>query len=167
MPGVDARPDPDRPASRALAYVVACQPLHERLRDAAIQLGGLSLAAMLPRAAEVDAETPLRMASETLAETREAILGIRVPAAARHHHHHMSAAAEALGRVAGLMADDGLARGGAEARREASAALREATDHLRHAANAMPGFETVDLRHSCCAAHARTVLSAEPAELNF
>ena len=164
---MDARLDPDQLASRILAYVVACQPLHERLRGVAIQLGGLSLAAMLPRQEEFDAETPRRMASRTLAEAREELRGIQVPDAARHHHHHMSAAAEALSRVAGLMADGGLVRGEERSRREASAALRDATDHLRHAANALPGFEIADLRHSCCAAHAGAVLSAEPAELNF
>jgi hypothetical protein len=31
----------------------------------------------------------------------------------------------------------------------------------------MPGFETVDLKNACCAAHAAAVLAAEPVELKF
>ncbi|MCB1501072.1 MAG: hypothetical protein KDK07_15010 [Bauldia sp.] len=154
-------------AEAPLRYVVACQPVHDRLREAATQLGGLSLMTMLRRDGGFDLETPLRMASETVAEAGEALGGLAVPDAAAHHFHHMTAAARALNGVVGRMGAGGAARASDAARREISAALRAAADHLRFAANAMPGFETVDLKHACCAAHAAAVLAAEPVELKF
>ena len=163
---MNAISDMNRLAARPLAYVVACQPLHGRLRDVAIQLGGLSLIAMLPRRDGFDGEAPLRAAADALAGIRAEVLDLAVPPPAAHHHRHMAAALAALARVAALLGR-GPGSGGEDVRREISAALRAGTDHIRHAANAMPGFETVDLRHSCCAAHAAAVLSAEPAELRF
>ena len=154
-------------AEAPLRYVVACQPLHDCLREAAIQLGGLSLMIMLRREDAFDLETPLRMASGTVAEAGEALRAVAVPDAAAHHFHHMSEAAQALARVVGLMEAGALARAGEATRRGISVGLAAATDHLRHAANAMPGFETVDLKNACCAAHASAVLAAEPVELKF
>ena len=69
-------------AEAPLRYVVACQPVHERLREAAIQLGGLSLMTMLRREDAFDLETPLRIASGTVAEAGEALRDLAVPDAA-------------------------------------------------------------------------------------
>lgn len=154
-------------AEAPLRYVVACQPVHERLREVATQLGGLSLMAMLRRDGTFDLETPLAMAAATLAEASASLRGIVVPGAAAHHFHHMSEAARALDRVARLMSGGAVARSSDSARRGISDGLGSATAHLRHAADAMPGFETVDLKNACCAAHAAAVLAAEPVELKF
>lgn len=159
--------DIDDLADAPLRYVVACQPLHDRMREAVVQLGGLSLLAMLRREAAFDIDTPLRVASAAVAEAGAALRDLAVPRAAAHHFHHMDAAARALDRVAALMGEGALARAGDTARREISAGLKRAADHLGFAAAAMPGFETVDLKHACCAAHASAVLAAEPVELKF
>jgi hypothetical protein len=156
--------DVDRLADASLRYVLACQPLHERLRDAATQLGGLSLMVMLRRDGGVDRATPLRDLTAGLDATSDALAAIRVPAAAAHHAHHMIEATAALRSVARL-----LAPGAADeaARAGISIALRSATDHLRFAARALPGFEMVDLTQSCCAAHAAALPPATTNELRF
>lgn len=160
--------DIDRLADAPLRYVLACQPIHERLRDAATRLGGLSLMVMLRPAGGIDSETPLQATTSIIEEASEALAALPVPASAAHHLHHMTEAAVALGRVAALLAP-GPHGGTDEAARTAiSAGLRSATDHLRHAARALPGFEMVDLTQSCCAAHAAAARGHEPAnELRF
>jgi hypothetical protein len=154
-------------ADATLRYVVACEPAFERLRGTATQLGGLALIAMLRREGAFDTETPRRMAAETLAAARATLAALTVPAAAAHHFHHVDAAAAALAGIVAVMGRGQHDRDGNAARREISARLRTATEHLRHAENAMPGFETVDLRHSCCAAHAAAVFAAAPTDLRF
>lgn len=167
MPAMTSPAEAERLADATLRYVVACEPAFERLRETATQLGGLALIAMLRREGAFDTETPRRMAAETLAATRAMLATLTVPAAAAHHFHHVGAAAAALEAVVGVMGWGQLDRSGEAARREISARLRTATEHLRHAENAMPGFETVDLRHSCCAANAPALLAAEPTDLRF
>jgi len=165
MPVATTASDQTRGAE-PLAYVVACQPLHERLRDAVIQLGGLSLMTMLRREGAFDRETPLRLVREALAGTGQALGGLPVPPSAAHHHHHMREACCAAGRAADLIADQRLGRDAETANRDLSRELRAATDHLRHASRALPGFEMVDLAQSCCAAHAAAP-AAETTELRF
>jgi hypothetical protein len=167
MPVVTSPAETERLADATLRYVVACEPVFERLRGTAMQLGGLALIIMLRREGAFDAETPRRMAADTLAAAQAVLATLAVPAAAAHHFHHVDAAAAALEDVVGVMARRPLDRDGEAARREISARLRTATEHLRHAESAMPGFETVDLRHSCCAAHATAVFAAEPTDLRF
>lgn len=154
-------------AEAPLRYVMACQPVHDRLREAAVQLGGLSLMTMLRHDGAFDIETPLRMAVDTVAAAGETLRGLVVPERAAHHFHHMTEAARALDRIGRRMDAGTLARTSEAARREISAGLKAAADHLRFAADAMPGFQTVDLKHACCAAHAAAVLAAEPVELKF
>lgn len=157
----------DETDARSLPYVVACQPLHARLRDVVTQLGGLSLMTMLRREGAFDRETPLRLVRAALTETGEALGGLRVPPRAAHHHHHMSEACRAAACAADLIADLRLGRDAEAARRDLSRELRAATDHLRHASRALPGFEMVDLTQSCCAAHGAMALEAETTELRF
>jgi hypothetical protein len=150
--------DLDRPAGAVHRYIVDCQPLFERLRESATQLGGLSLMLFLWSEAAFDFETPLSMAATNVTEASEALAALPLPDAARHHFHHVTEAAEALVRVAALLGIGPILRQDEKSRREISWSLRAATDHLRFAACAMPGFETVDLRHSCCAVHQRAPL---------
>ncbi len=160
--------DVDRLADAPLRYVLACQPIHERLREAATRLGGLSLMVMLRPDGSIDREAPLQAASLIVEEASGALAALPVPAAAAHHAHHMTEAATALGRVAALLAPAPHGSADEAARTAVSAGLRSATDHLRHAARALPGFEMVDLTQSCCATHAAAARGLETAnELKF
>ncbi len=150
----------------ALAYVVACQPLHERLRDVVTQLGGLSLMTMLRREGAFDRETPLRLVREALGNIGEALRALPVPHRAAHHHHHMTEACRAAAGAADLIADRRLTGNEEAARLALSRELRAATDHLRFASRALPGFEMVDLTQSCCAVHAAAP-GTEATELRF
>jgi hypothetical protein len=161
-----SRPSDEDQSAAPLRYVVACQPVHERLRDLVTQLGGLSLMVMLRREGAFDRDTPLRRAREALSELREALRGLPVPHRAAHHHHHMFEACHAIGRAGDLLAGDPLTRDAEAARLALSRELRSAADHLRHASRALPGFEMVDLTQSCCAAHAAR-LPAETSKLRF
>lgn len=159
----------DRLADAPLRYVLACQPIHDRLRGAATQLGGLCLMAMLRGQAGVDRDRSLRGAAAMVAEAAESLSALPVPTAALHHFHHMTEATAALRRVAALLASAPPLAGADDAVRSGiSAGLRSATDHLHHAARALPGFEMVDLTQSCCGAHAAAQRGLEPAnELTF
>jgi hypothetical protein len=164
---VATKPTDEGRGTEPLSYVVACQPLHERLRDLVTQLGGLSLMVMLRREGAFDRETPLRLARDALSETGETLGGLPVPPRAAHHHHHMTEAARAAGRAADLIAGDRLTPDAEAAKRALSRELRAAADHLRYASRALPGFEMVDLTQSCCAAHTAAAPGTETTELRF
>jgi hypothetical protein len=164
---VAMRPTDEGRGAEPLGYVVACQPLHERLRVLVTQLGGLSLMTMLRREGVFDRETPLRLAREALSETGETLRALPVPPRAAHHHHHMTEACRAAGRASDLIAGDRLTLDAEAARLTLSRELRAATEHLRFASRALPGFEMVDLTQSCCAAHAAAAPGTETTELRF
>ena len=165
---VASRPSDDSLVAEPLQYIVACQPVHERLRGLLTQLAGLSLMTMLGREATFDRETPLRLVRASLSEAEEMLGGLPVPPRAAHHHHHVSAACRAISRACDMVSCDPITRNTEPAKRELSRQLRSAADHLRFASGALPGFEMVDLTQSCCAAHAATTLQAENAtELKF
>jgi hypothetical protein len=166
MPAATRPCEEGRRRDERLAYVVACQPLHERLRDLVTQLGGLSLMIMLRREGAFDRDTPLRLARAGLAEAGEMLRGLPVPARAAHHHRHMTEACRAARRASDIIADIRLTRDEEAAKRALSRELRSAADHLRHASRALPGFEMVDLTQSCCATHAAAA-GPETTELRF
>ena len=158
----------DQLAGALLRYVLACQPLHDRLRDAATQLGGVALMVMSRRDKTFDLEQPRRIAAGMIEEIGDALGALPVPDGAAHHFHHMTAAAEALRRVAELLAPAVLARLDDAGRIAISGRLRATTDHLRYASAALPGFEMADLAQSCCAAHgARALPAGTTTELKF
>jgi hypothetical protein len=156
----------DESDARSLPYVVACQPLHEQLRDVVTQLGGLSLMTMLRREGAFDRTTPLRLVREALGSIGEALRDLTVPHRGAHHHHHMTEACRAAAGAADLIADRRLTKNEEAARLALSRELRAATDHLRFASRALPGFEMVDLTQSCCAVHAAAA-GKEATELRF
>jgi truncated hemoglobin YjbI len=153
----------DRIAAACFPYTAESRPLHDRLKEVLTQFGGIALQVMLHRAGTFDMDTPLRHAGEALSELRQALQGLPVPAEAAHHHHHLCEAAREAGRAHDLIATARKVEADEGKRRELAAALRRAADHLRFATRILPGFEIVDFKQSCCAAHA-TTLRAEPVE---
>jgi len=146
---------PRRPpfADPTLDYMTACGPLQARIRDVLTQLAGFAFLLATRRGRSAPPAGPLDLARTEAAALAEELAALRPPGEAAHHFHHLSAAAEALGRSVRL-GYACLAAGAGEVDRDGlTAALRAATDHLRATARLLPGFELVDLRQACCAAH--------------
>ena len=160
-------PSDEATVAAPFLYVVGCQPVHEALRDVLTRLGGLAMMTMLRREGAFDRSTPLLLVRDILEEAGDTLRGLAVPAEAAHHHYHMARAAEAIDRVCHLLGADPLLRAADPARQELSVELRSAADHLRLASRALPGFEMVDLRLSCCAAHGVAPSRETITELNF
>jgi hypothetical protein len=157
----------DQIHAQCFSYTMATRPLHERLRAVLTQLSGLSLLVILRRVGAFDVEAPLRLAGDELADVLDALRDIEVPEEARHHHHHMLIGTRAIGRVHALVVTATGVGLGDSGRRELSTVLSEAADQLRHATRALPGFEMVDFRQSCCAAHAPAFRREVPERLAF
>lgn len=145
-------------ADPVLSYVLAARPVHERLREALIQLSAFALLeATQPTRAKLDTSV-LDRAREALKQPAAETAALRVPSGAMHHHHHLRGAVAALERALsagysrGIDHDDAL-----------FAAVNEAERQLRAATRALPGFEIVDLTQACCAMHAGITSNAQPA----
>lgn len=152
--GVDVLQPRRRPfADPTLDYMAACGEVQARIRDVLTQLAGFAFLLATRRGRPVPGAGPLDLARVEAAEVAERLATLRPTDEAAHHFHHLSSAAEALGRSIRL-GYACLSAGADEADRSAfTAALRAATEHLRATGRILPGFELVDLRQACCAAH--------------
>jgi len=146
-----------------MRYMAASGDVQTHFRDVLTQLAGFALLLTTRRAMPSVCPGPLDSAAGRAAEALEMLHALRPPSEAAHHFHHLAAAGDALGRSVGVAygcltaaSDDG-------ERDEFMRALRAATDHLRTTARLLPGFELVDLRQACCAAHAPPALSCTAA----
>jgi hypothetical protein len=153
--GRSHRMQPDPPfADPTLAYMAACGEVQIRLRDVLTQLAGFALLLATRRSRPSLQPPPIDVAEARAAEAAEMLHGLRPPGEAAHHFHHLAAAADAVGRaVRGALACS-TARSDENDRDELLRALRAAAAHLHVTARLLPGFELVDLRQACCAAHA-------------
>lgn len=138
---------------RCRAYIADVRQDFQDIRHALAQLAGLLLLEQMGGAGASVVDHPMLVAArEEVALASDNLKSRRPPPAARHHHHHLLRAA---GLVCAVVewAPARLRRDGKEAATRLAAALRTAWDELRHAENALPGFETVNFGQSCCAMH--------------
>ncbi len=139
---------------RTLAYVVESRPLHDRLNLILTQAAGYSLLAMTAGREPPMLDAPVALARAELRLARDGLAALRVPGAAAHHFHHVAAAAGAIERSLALLTACPRTRDDELGRAALARCLRVATEHLRAATRLLPGFEMVDARQACCAAHA-------------
>lgn len=139
---------------RLLDHATACAEVQEDFRDILVQLSGFALLLMTRRPERSVWAASLDAVAVRADEAIERMRALQPPGAARHQFQHLSAAAEAIGRAAGLASACLTARAGEADRDALLHALRTATRHLRATGRLLPGFELVDLGQACCAAHA-------------
>jgi hypothetical protein len=136
-------------ADPLMRYMHEARRPHDALRRALIQLSGfLLLRTTGGRRAIIDF-TPVEAARDAIFEAADELRSLRVPPVAAHQNQHLERAAVALqqGVVAAFSTSD--PNGDALFR-----FVDEAEKHLKAVGRATPGFEAVDLRQACCAAHA-------------
>lgn len=131
-------------------YLTRVRPAFDAAQESAARLAGLLITAELAASRHV-----LDMDSRTvgvgrLAEARATIAEAAPPARAAHFHHHLGSAVEAL--EAAWRASDAK-RAGLLSAGDPLPPLQAAWREITFASRAMPGFETVDFRNSCCAVH--------------
>jgi hypothetical protein len=129
-------------------YISEAEPLHDLLRRGLIQLSGFLLKRTIagPRAI-VDYE-PVEAARERIREAAESVRSLRAPARAAHHRGHLAAALVALESALSAALSTTDPDGDA-----LFCFVQEAERHLRAVGRATPGFEAVDFKQACCAAH--------------
>jgi flavin-binding protein dodecin len=133
-------------------YMLEARPAHDALRRALIQLSGfLLLRTTAGRRAIVDF-TPVEAARDAIAEAADNLRGLRIPQAAAHQRQHLESAVVALQQAVEVAFSRSDPNGDALFR-----FVDEAEKHLKAVGRATPGFEAVDLRQACCAAHAGSV----------
>ena len=148
---------------RLLDYATACAEVQEVFRDILVQLSGFALLVMTRRPERSVWAGSLDAVAARADEALERMRALRPPASAQHQFHHLSAAADAIGRAAGLAHVCLTARADDTDRDALLQVLRAATHHLRATGRLLPGFELVDLGQACCAFHAA---GAAPPELS-
>jgi hypothetical protein len=130
-------------------YVIDAKPVFEDLRQIVSQLAGLMLVDRTGGASTVAGCTLLGRTNDLFGAVREVIGTLRPDERSRHHFSHLQSAAKAIATLLGAM---DRARLDADVERRLPM-LKTAWQELTHAANALPGFETVDFSRSCCASH--------------
>jgi hypothetical protein len=134
---------------RTLRYVLDTRPSFENLRQVASQLAGLLVLAASgadmagPRHPLIDA------AAGTLRDAAALVRQARPTPRARRHHRHLLAALVAFETA--TMAARRLHDAGTEDVDAVLLPLRYGYEHLRNAADRLPGFELVALSRGCCA----------------
>lgn len=158
---VDAEPPSDA-ASSALQYILNAKPLHERLQRILTQIAGFSLLLMMGGARPPTLDVPVALAADELRLSREQLRALRVPPAASHHYYHIMQAVTAVDRGIDLVWLCLRPHQNDADRAALTRWLRIASEHLRAAGRLLPGFEMVDLRQACCAAHSEAERPALP-----
>lgn len=133
-----------------LRYVLDAKPVYEVLRGEMVQLAALLLTQLTACERRIVDPACVEISRPSLAEAFEKLRGLRAPASAAHHRWHLEAAAQALERAERAA----LSRAGVD-RDTLFPSLEDAEAHLRAASKTLPGFERVDFRQACCAAHAQ------------
>jgi hypothetical protein len=136
-------------ADPLMRYMHEARRPHDALRRALIQLSGfLLLRTTASRRAIVDF-TPVEAARDAIAEAADNLRSLRVPPAAAHQRQHLEGAVVALQQAVEAAFSRADPNGDALFR-----FVDEAEKHLKAVGRATPGFEAVDFRQACCAAHA-------------
>ncbi len=136
-------------ADPLMRYMLEARRPHDALRRALIQLSGfLLLRTTAGRRAIVDF-TPVEAARDAIAEASDNLQGLRVPPAAAHQQKHLEGAVVSLQQAVKAALSRSDSNGDALFR-----FVDEAEKQLKAVGRVTPGFEAVDLRQACCAAHA-------------
>jgi hypothetical protein len=133
-------------------YLAEARPAFDELRDVTSQLAGLMVLAASGAGVATTDHPMWAVATERGWAACEVVRSLRVPPPARHHHRHMVWAAEALGGTIATMREAGTRAGRLNA---PLGLLKTAWQEIVHAADALPGFGTIDMQQTCCAAHAK------------
>src|SRR6185295_7722871 len=142
-------PMPSAPDDRAVAYVIAAQPVFEDLRQIAAQLAGLLVLAATGSKESTPDHPMLAASRQVLAKAEDEVKSAAalVTGGTRPHYTRVTAAASSLRRALAcaeswpLDVDAVLAP------------LRDAYDSLQQASSALPGFPVVSFEQACCSVH--------------
>ena len=133
-----------------LAYVAAAKPCFLSLQETMARLAGLLMTAELKASRHVLETQSLAEAEVQLSRALERFGALAPDDKCRHFHHHLSKSVSHLGEA---MTAAEKQRAGLVGARDPLPALQAAWRELVHASRALPGFETIDFRKSCCSLH--------------
>lgn len=136
-------------------YVISAQPPFDGMRAGATRLAGYLLQRTLDPKVAMGQAARLDALGDLIAEAEAQLLDITPRGiVAVHHYRHLTDAMHSL-RAAHAAALGHLSAARLSMLTDAcERRLNEAIRHLRHAANALPGFEIVDLADCCGAGRA-------------
>ena len=138
---------------RLRAYRDAMQPCFDRIQESAARLAGLLVEAELvnPKA-RFDGESR-ELGLRARDQAHALLAGANSSRSDAHFHHHLTLALDRLTQAWAALEDR---RKGLIAAPDPLPALRACWTEMQAASRILPGFDTVDFRHSCCALHHRT-----------
>lgn len=141
-------------AASILRYMGDCRALQEQLHQILTQMSGFTLLLLTRRVGSSLCAGPLDIADQRMKAVRQQFRALKPVGDAAHHFHHLGEATDAIERCIGIGNRCLTAGSDEKDRDDLTRMLRLALEHLRSTARLLPGFEMVDLRQACCAAHA-------------
>jgi hypothetical protein len=135
---------------RLRRYLQRVRPAFDAAQESAARLAGLLITAEMRQSRHVLDLGSRTAGLQCLADARASLSEAAVPERAAHFHHHLSQAVALLDGAWRATEDQ---RAGLVAAGDPLPQLQAAWEEIKFASRAMPGFETVDFRNSCCAMH--------------
>ncbi|HWA42313.1 MAG TPA: hypothetical protein VHA10_03820 [Hypericibacter adhaerens] len=135
---------------KAGCYLLEAKRPFEDLRQVVSLLAAILLATDTGIAGKGLRHPLLDQARDLFQECGDKVDSLSPAPQTEHHHRHLTRARQAAGAAL-----DALERGVLGGDKSALDLVKLAWRELIHAANALPGFEAIDLSQSCCAEHAR------------
>jgi len=131
----------------ALDYMAAAKPCFLSLQETMARLAGLLMTAELKASRSVLDTQSFAEAEVQLSQALERFGALAPDDKCRHFHHHLS---KSVSHLSEAMTAAETQRAGLVGARDPLLPLQAAWRELTHASRALPGFETVDFRNSCC-----------------
>lgn len=135
-----------------VTYVLDMGIPFEDLRRVAAQLSGMLLLAAAGSKYATPQHPVFGMAHASVERAMESIQSVTVTARAEHHHFHMLKSLRLIRSALVSCTSNGALAADLDL---ILSVLKDAWDHLRLAAAALPGFEVIAFDRACCAEHIR------------
>ncbi len=135
------------------AYMADAHPIHELLGQTLTQLAACSLLRLNRNGPQLRYEDAVAKAQLATARCHDQLGMMTVCDPALHHFHHLFSSCKAIHAGFRLLAITMSSKSDEQQGRQLVDTLSLAVRHRRATASILPGFESVDIRHACCAEH--------------
>lgn len=132
------------------AYIAAAQPCFASLQECAARLAGVLMSAEIKQTRHALDTQSLDEAENCITDAKERFATLAPAENCLHFHHHLS---QALSLLTATVVSVIEKRAGSAVGHDPLPLLQKAWAELTNASRALPGFETVDFRQSCCSIH--------------
>jgi hypothetical protein len=150
-------------ANNSHRYVAAAQACFTSLQECAARLAGLLMSTEIKHTRHALDTQSLNEAEKCIADATERFATLVPTEKCLHFHYHLSESLELLAFTVVSVFEK---RAGSATGLDPLPVLQKAWAELTHASRALPGFETVDFRQSCCSIHKNAIATRSLGDLH-